>query len=292
MIRASILAALVLLLGTVVYCDERLKYLYHAKPMIDYFLNNPITKFERKCYSDNIRPGDSIDFVIDLAASPSLDQIDTMCANSPIGLFLEQMKPNHNPTRSYFDMIAVFIDVVTYDMKPERTHTVIYENGNKYYLRGRAINETIDLHKMYGGSDFSDSVRNLKTMFPVSTKSLPDTHIAQILVNDLGRMTKLVLRNRDNGVPTVMHAHRRSKPVYTIVLTDGASGASIEDLTDDLSRTTVIDFGNHRFVERLNWDQVRLMPSVLTLTAPQTLMAVSDSVRNMACLLATHHRRE
>jgi len=284
-----LLAAAFLGLGAV-NCDKDSAEYHRYRPdkVIDYFVKCPVTKFERQCFEEKLRPGDSIDIVIDLAPSPSHDKVDKMCANSPIGLYLEQPKLYHSPTRSYFDMVALFIDIVTFGMKPESTHVVIYENGSKFYIRGRAINETVDVQRWFGG-DFSDAQRNLKTMWPSSTKSGPETHMAKILVNNLGRMTKLALWNRDNGLPTVLASSRRSKPVFTIVLTDGASGASINDLTDDLSRTTVLDLGNNRFVDRLQWEQVRLMPNVFTVAAPQSLLAFTNSVRNMACLLASHH---
>jgi hypothetical protein len=264
---------------------------YDADKVIDYFLKNEVTKKERECFESNLKLGDSIDFVIDLAPSPSLDQVDKKLAKHPVGLYLEQFRPFHSPSRTYFDFITKFIDIVSYDMKPELTHSVIFENGRKFYLRGRAINETIDVQKAFGGeSEFEDAMRNLKTMWPASTKSFPETLMAKILVNNLGRMTKLALWNRDNGLPTVLNGSKKSKSVYTIVLTDGSSGATIDQLSDDLSRTTVIDLGNHRFVENLKWEQVRLMPSVFTLTAPQILLAFADSVRNMACLLATNRQ--
>jgi hypothetical protein len=262
--------------------EERFGHRYHAQEVIDYFLKNPVTKSERECFQNKFHPGDSIDFIIDLAPCPSLDKVDKMVAESPIGRYLDHER-QRTPTRAYFDYLAIFIDLVTYDMKPELTHTVLYENGRKFFIRGRYINQTIP----YEG-DFADAMRNLKTLWPVSTKSAPETHMAKILVNNLGRMTKLALWNRDNGLPTVLNASRRSKPVYTIVITDGSSGARINDLSDDLSRTSVIDVGNHRFAERLNWDQVRVMPSVFTLSAPQTLLAFANSVRNMACLLGTN----
>lgn len=274
-----------LLVGSALAVEEKFfgTHQYHTDEVIKFFLNNPVTKSERECFA-KFQPGDSIDFVIDLAPSPSLDKVDKMCADSPIGLYLESGLPRrHSATRSYFDFLTTFIDVVTYDMKPEMTHCVLLENGRKFFIRGRAINETVEF-----GGEFEDKARNLKTIWPVSTKSFPETHMAKILVNNLGRMTKLALWNRNNGLPTVLSSTRKSKAFYTVVITDGASGAKIEDLTDDLTRTTVIDIGNHRFVKSLSWDQVRQMPSVLTLTAPQNLMSFSNTVRTMACWLGSN----
>jgi hypothetical protein len=259
---------------------EEAKNLYFEK-MVDYYLKDPNTKWERECFA-KFKKADSVDIVIDIAASPELDNVDKMCAESPVGLYL-QLWRHRSPSYSYFKSIGVFIDGVTLDMKPENTHTVIYDNKRKFYIRGKHITEGFKDH-----GEFADVSRNLKTLWPVDTKSFPETHVKQILVNNLGRMTKLALWNRDNGLPTVLNGSRRSKPIYTIVLTDGASGAKLEELTSDLARTTVIDIGNHRFIKNLKWDEIRKIVNVVPLTAPQALPAMIDSVRHMACLLSEH----
>jgi len=223
---------------------------YFRKGIDEYLAKNPLTKRDRECFAGNFKPGQSIDFVIDVAASPSQDKLDKLCADSPIGLFLEPFY--REPSRAYFNAIQFFIDVVTLDMKPEWTHSVIYDakTHQKVFIRGRGVE---------------------------------DVELAWIVKNNLGRMTKLALWNRDNGLPTVLSSSRRSKPVYSIVLTDGSSGAKLSELVDDLSRTTVIDIGNHRFTDRLSWDEVRRIAGTYALTAPQQLPFMFDSIRMMAC---------
>lgn len=255
---------------------------YFADKMVDYHLKDPNTKWERECF-EKFKKGESVDIVIDIAASPELDNVDKMCAESPAGLFLSHWR-HRSATYSYFKSIRIFIDGLTLDMKPENTHTVIYDNGRKFYIRGKHYEEEFKDH-----GEFADVSRNLKTLWPVDTKSCPAEHFKKILFNNLGRMTKLALWNRDNGLPTVLHGSRRSKAFYTIVISDGASGAKIEDLTDDLSRTTVIDIGNHRFIKNLNWEQIRNIVSVVPLTAPQALPTMIDTSRYMACLLSSHN---
>lgn len=273
--------------------------------MLDFFLNNPVTKRERQCYESSFKPGDSVDFIIDIAASPSLDKVDVLSAKSPIGVFMDAHKSyatgqslfSQTPTRSYFDAIGFFVDIVSFDMRPDCTHTVIYDEKRKFYLRGRSINETFDLNSF--GGEFSDVERNLKTMWPIATKSLPEgvnVKMAKVLTNNLGRMTRLALWNRDNGLPTVLRSTRRSKPVYSIVITDGSSGAKLSDLVDssDLSRVTIIDIGNHRFVDRLDWQSEisRIRGGIYTLTAPQGLISFANSVRNMACWFGSNRSSE
>lgn len=271
--------------------------------MLDYFSKNPVTLREGECFDRAFPTGQSsIDFVIDIAPSPSNDEEDVMAANSPIGQYLELFRRDRSPTKSYFDYITRFIDIVSYGLKPEVCHSVIVEKSSsedgkaqKFYIRGRYVNETFDL-KMLGG-DFSDAVRNLKTLWPVSTRSKPETHMAKILVSNLGRMTKLALWNRDNGLPTVLNAARNSTPVYTIVISDGSSGLPISDLIDvdagaDMSRTSLIDIGNHRCVDRLSWDEVSRLRGVYTLTSPQTLPAMANSIRTMACLVGSNFQKQ
>jgi hypothetical protein len=272
----------------------------YADRMIKYFVENPVTLRERECYDKAYTSGYSIDFVLDIAASPSHDKEDVMSATSPIGQYLELFRAGRSPTRSYFDFIVRFIDIVSYGLKPELAHSVFVskdETGkvDKFYLRGRLINESFDVTKL--GGEFNDAVRNLKTLWPVSTSSKPETRMAKILVNNLGRMTKLALWNRDNGLPTVLNAVRHSKPVYTVLITDGSSGLSLQDLVDiksgaDLSRTSVVDIGNHRFVDRLSWEDAVALRGIYTLTSPQTLPAMGNSIRTMACLVGSNFKKQ
>lgn len=252
----------------------------HANVFLDkareFFLENPNRQFERQCFG-NFKAGESIDFVIDIAASPELDKVDKLIADSPIAYYLSLW--HTTPSRAYFEAIRAFIDAVTYDMKPEFTHSIIYDQGKKYFIRG----ESIELGAQSKG-EFIDARRNLKTMWPVPTKSTPsETFLRSVLKNNLGRMTKLALWNRDNGLATVLNDHRRSKPVYTIVITDGASGAKINYLCDELSRTSVIDLGNRRFANAIDWQDMRRLVSVVTLNAPQQLVGMVDTCRLMAC---------
>jgi len=273
--------------------DQEYKQEYNPDRMIDYFVKNPVTKRERQCFESKLSRGDSVDFIIDLAPSPSMDKVDRISANSPIGVFLEKNKwsgSTKGTGSTYFDAIQVFIDLVTYGMKPELTHSIILgeDKRTKFYLRGRFINDTLDIVKL--GGELGDPVRNLKTMWPASTQSRPDNKMSRILSNNLGHMTKLALKNRDNGLPTVLSTISLSKSTYSIVLTDGSSGASLRDLVGhDISRTTVIDLANHRFVDRLKWEEIeRIRGGVFTLPAPQTLPSLANSVRTMACWLASN----
>jgi len=255
---------------------------YFRKGIDEYLAKNPLTKRDRECFAGNFKPGQSIDFVIDVAASPSQDKLDKLCADSPIGLFLEPFY--REPSRAYFNAIQFFIDVVTLDMKPEWTHSVIYDakTHQKVFIRGRGVEDVETCDKLRSSGEFIDAARNLKTLWPVCTKESV-SNLAWIVKNNLGRMTKLALWNRDNGLPTVLSSTRRSKPVYSIVLTDGSSGAKLSELVDDLSRTTVIDIGNHRFTDRLSWDEVRRIAGTYALVAPQQLPFMFDSIRMMAC---------
>jgi hypothetical protein len=256
---------------------------------VEYFKKSPRTERERQCFEKNLKPGFSVDFVIDVAPSPSSDEIDKLCAESPIGLFLE--RSYRSPSKAYFSAIQMFIDTVTLDMKPEFTHSIIYENGRKFYLRGRGVDQCEAIEKLTSKGDFMDVSRNLKTLWPVCTKEVV-SKLESIIKNNLGRMTKLALWNRDNGLATVLSSSRRSKPGLVFVITDGSSGAKITDLTDDLSRTIVFDIGNHRFIDRLSWDEVKLIVGTYTLTAPQQLSLMMDTARNMACRVLEQNVRE
>jgi hypothetical protein len=257
---------------------------FYEKQM-DYFLKSPITLYERECYAKNLKPGLSIDFVIDIAPSPSNDKVDKMVAESPFGLFAERLPISG--TRAYLNAIELFIDAVTIDMKPETTHSIIYEKGRKFYIRGRDIEDVDSEERLKSRGEFVDESRNLKTLWPVCTKE-GFSVIKPIVKNNLGRMTKLALLNRDNGLPIVLAQSRKSKPVYTIVITDGSSGAKIEDLVSDLSTTAIIDVGNRRFVRNMSWDEMRRTVGVFTLMAPQHLPLVRETVRFNACLLSEH----
>jgi hypothetical protein len=258
---------------------------------IEFYMKNPYAAKQRQCFA-KLDVSRSINFVLDLASSPSLDEVDKRCANSPTGLFLQYLysySPRHfSPSKAYFDAIQDFIDAVTFDVKPQCSHVILYnkEDGRSFYLRGRDL-ETVDLKSEAGYSgDFNDLERNLKTMWPVATKSKPDdANLRRILKNNLGRMTKLALWNRDNGLPTVLFGSELSKPVYTIVITDGSSGAKITDLTSDLGATTVIDIGENRFADRLTWDEMKQLVSLVSLPAPQSLPMMINSVRTMLCWL-------
>jgi hypothetical protein len=247
---------------------------------LEYFLQNPNRIFERECFS-KIDSGESIDFVIDLAPSPALDKADRLSAQNPIAYFLDLK--HQTPSPAYFNSIEMFINAVTFQMKPETTHSIIYDNRKKYFIRGKLIDAPVTHALNTESGEFVDSKRNLKTMWPVPTKSVPETFLHAVLKNNLGRMTKLALWNRDNGLPTVLAASRRSKPIYTIVISDGASGAKLDDLTDDISRTTVIDIGNRRFVKNIDWEDMRQLVSVVTLSAPQQLPTMVDTCRLIAC---------
>lgn len=249
---------------------------------IEYFLNNPVTKMDRECFA-KLKPGQSIDFIIDISPSPINDKVDKKLAESPIALFLE--RTYRTASRAYFGAIQFFIDAVTLDMKPEVTHSCIYESGRKFYLRGRRVDDVEMLEKLKNGGEFTDERRNLKTMWPEPTKEVV-SNLYPIVKNNLGRMTKLALWNRDNGVPTVLSSSRRSKPVYTVVITDGSSETKINDLIDDVEdwrSVTVIDIGNRRFASKLSWDDMKKFAGVYTLTAPQQLPLMLDTIRNMAC---------
>jgi hypothetical protein len=248
--------------------------------MVDFFLNNPNTKHERECFA-KFKAGESVDFVIDLAASPSSDKLDKMLAeDSPVALYLQRHL--RSASSAYRSAVEYFIEKVTYDIKPELTHSVIVDNRKKFFLRGQAIDE-----EKSDKEEFKDEKRNLNTLWPVRTKSVPETFLSKIIKNNLGRLTRLALANRDNGVPTVLRDSRRSKPVYTVVITDGASGAKIHDLTDDLSKTTLIDIGNHRFIKNLSWNELQELASFYTVTAPQQLILMADTIRMTACCFAT-----
>jgi hypothetical protein len=260
---------------------EKKEHLFFKKE-IEYFLNNPVTKMDRECFA-KLKPGQSIDFVIDIAWSPINDKVDKSLADSPVALFLE--RTYRSASRAYFGAIQFFIDAVTLDVKPEATHSIIVESGHKFYLRGRRVDDVESLKKLKSGGEFTDERRNLKTLWPEPTKEVV-SNLFPIVKNNLGRMTKLTLWNRDNGVPTVLFSSRRSKPVYTVLITDGASGDKIDDLIDDVEdwrRVTVIDIGNRRFAKKLSWDEIKKFAGVYTLTAPQQLPLMLDTVRNMAC---------
>jgi len=252
-----------------------------ADKIAEFFLKNPNRQFERQCFA-KFNPGESVDIVIDLAPSPSEDRTDKLSAQSPIAYYLDLK--HQSPSRAYFNSIQMFIDAVTFDMKPEATHSIIYENKRKFFIRGKLIEQPVT-HALGTEevAEFADSKRNLKTMWPVSTKSIPDTFLHSVIKNNLGRMTKLALWNRDNGLPTVLAATRRSKSIYTIVISDGASGAKLNELTDDVSRTTVIDLGNRRFVKNIAWEDMRQLLGVVTLNAPQQLSTMVETCRLMSC---------
>lgn len=249
---------------------------------IEFFLQNPNRVFERECF-EKFKKGESVDFVIDLAPSPTQDKADRLSAQSPIAYFLDLK--HQTPSRAYFNTIEMFIDAVTFQMKPEMTHSIILNNRKKFYIRGKSIEEPVTHALNTESGEFVDSSRNLKTMWPVPLeKPIPETSVFHsFLKNSLGRMTKLALWNRNNGLPTVLAASCRSKPVYTIVITDGASGVKLDELTDDLTRTTVIDIGNRRFVKNIEWDDMRKLVSVVSLDAPQQLPTLVDTCRLMIC---------
>jgi hypothetical protein len=257
----------------------------YVNAMLDYLLSNENRDLERQCF-DKFQSGESVDFVIDIAPSPTQDKWDSMGAESPLAYYLALRR--ESPSQAYFSAIQTFIDAVTYSMKPEFTHSIIVDHGRKFFIRGRPIKEEESVGKTAG--DFSDKARNLKTMWPVPTKevvsalgSAQTPKIEKVIKNNLGRMTKLALWNRDNGLPTVLEASRRSKPVYTFVITDGSSGTRLNDLTEDLSRTTVIDIGNRRFVKTLGWDEMRRLVNVISLNAPQELSVMVDSCLFLIC---------
>jgi hypothetical protein len=256
--------------------DEQLLF----QKVIESYENCPITQKDRKCFS-KLKSGQSIDIVIDVAPSPTQDKLDKLSSDSPIGLFWERVY--RKPSRAYFNAIQMFIDIVTLEVKPEFCHSVIYDvnEKQKLYLRGRSC-EDVEGVKKVESAEFEDKSRYLRTLWPHCSKQVY-SDLYPIVKNNLGRMTKLALWNRDNGLPTVFLSSRPSKPLYTIVITDGWSGASINDLTDDLSRTTVIDIGNRRFVDKLDWNHFRNLAGTFVLTAPQQLSLMTDTVRNMAC---------
>jgi len=252
--------------------------------MVDYVLSNENRQFERECF-DKFKPEDSIDFVIDIAPSPDQDKLDKLSAESPVAFYLDLRR--QSPSQAYFTSIQMFIDAITYQMKPELTHSIIYDHGRKYYIRGKPIKEE-SVGEVAG--EFSDKARNLYTMWPVATEEVisgfgfaQTKKLEKIITNNLGRMTKLALWNRDNGLPTVLRASRTSKPVYTFVITDGASGTNLKDLSEDWSRTTVIDIGNRRFAKTLGWEDMRRLVNVVTLTAPQQLPTMIDTCLFLVC---------
>lgn len=251
------------------------------KKSFEYFLKNRANELE--CFS-KFRPGESLDFVIDLAPCPSMDKVDKMVAESPMAFYLE--RHYQTPARAYFSAVQLFIESVTYGLKPEVTHSIIYDNDRKYFIRGESVEKDKSRESEHG--DFSDVSRNLKTMWPESTNEVVSP-LSSILENKLGLMTKIALWNRDNGLPTVLRGSKRSKAAYTVVITDGASGAKLSDLTDDLERTTVIDIGNHRFVKNLSWDDMNKLISVYTLPAPQWLAMLIDTTRMAACRFSESH---
>lgn len=259
------------------------KHKLFINTMLDYVLNDESRKFERECF-DNIKSGESIDFVIDIAPSPSQDKLDKMCAESPIAFFMDIRR--QTPSQAYFNMIQAFIDAVTWQVKPEVTHSVIWHEGKKFFIRGKEIEASTTKSLSTESGDFSDSSRNLKTLWPVANKEVVSAFgekqtkkVEGVIMNNLGRMTKLALWNRDNGLPTVLGATRHSKPIFTFVISDGASGAKLSDLTDDLSHTTVIDIGNRRFVKNIDWEDMSRLVNVVTLNAPQQIVKLIDTCR-------------
>jgi hypothetical protein len=260
---------------------------FFAKRMIDFYEANPETKFQRQCFEENLHVGDeSLDFVIDLDVSPSNDRVDKLLAKSPLASFVQQV--DRTPSRAYFGAVEVFIESVTLELKPHLTHTVLLdkETKQKYFIRGRSADENLSRQ-----SEFKDDKRRLTTLWPRPTKIVSESCIRHIVKNNLGHTTKMTLWNRNNGVPTVLAATRHTKPFYTIVVTDGSSGAKIKDLTDDLSRTTVIDIGNQRFLKSLSVDELReLGGSYFAFFSPHELIAASDFCRMMACRFAKEKR--
>lgn len=252
--------------------------------LVDFVLNDENREFERQCF-EKIKPSESVDFVIDIAPSPDQDKLDKLSAESPLAYYLDFRR--QSPSQAYFTSIQMFIDAITYQMKPESTHSIIVDHGRKYYIRGKPVKEE-PAGEVAG--DFSDKARNLYTMWPVNTKEVISGYgaaqtkkLESIITNNLGRMTKLALWNRDNGLPTVLGASRHSKPVYTFVITDGASGTPLERLSGDWSRTTVIDIGNRRFAKTLRWEDMRRLVNVVTLSAPQELSTMTDTCLFLVC---------
>lgn len=248
--------------------------------VIDYFMKDPVTKMDKQCF-DKLKPGQSIDFIIDLAPSPSKDPVDKfMSEQSPFSKLL--YKGLRSPSRSYFDAVQTFIDGVTIGMSSERTHSLIVDHNRKYFLKGRNVDDVEMLSKLKSTGEFTDVHRNLKTLWPVPTKE-GTSYLGSLSENSLGYMTKLTLWNRNNGLPVVLSGIRHSKPIYSIIITDGSSTSKISDLVDDFSRTSLIDIGNRRFVKDIPKDIYSRLLGVYTLTAPQRLPMLIDSIRYIAC---------
>jgi hypothetical protein len=262
--------------------EDKAEDVFFAK-QLEYFTKNPSTKMDRECFARNLKSGYSIDFVIDIAPSPAMDDIDKVVGESPIALYLQSTF--RSASRMYFDSVRFFIEAVTIDMKPEVTHSVLFEHGRKFFIRGRDFEDVEWIEKLKSKGEFTDETRNLKTLWPVGTKEVL-TRLRPVVKNNLGHLTELCLWNRDNGLPLVLASSRHSKPVYTIVITDGSSDSTLDQLTDDVSRTTVIDIGLRRFANKLKWEDMRRLGGIYTLNSPQQLPLMADSIRNMACLFS------
>jgi hypothetical protein len=282
---------------TLVHGDKEKNVDLFKSQTAEFYMNNPITEKEEQCFS-KLKLGQSIDFVIDLAPCPSCDEIDKRLSDSPLGLFMDYTGNYRGPSQAYFDYVRLFIEAITFGLpKPECSHSIIYDKGlmKKFFIRGRSMDSVAmsEVSKTrHSGYEFNDVERNLKTMWPVPTGSKPHIvgattpkRLSKVLDNNLGRLTYMALWNRDNGLPTVLAGSERSNAIYTVIITDGSSGAKINELTKDFGRTSVIDIGERRFVDRLSWDEMKSLVSVVTLPAPQALPAIIGTIRNSLCWL-------
>lgn len=260
----------------------------YLRKVLEYERKSPSYKADLECFKKVLSKDAAVDFVIDLAPSPSKDELDKYSASAPMPFRFDDF--SRSPSRTYFSVIQMFIDTVTLGMNPDVTHSVIYSDKNKYHICGRSFDDVDSVKKLSSGGDFEDRQRNLLTLFPVGTKEqfsrLPE------IKNSLGRSTKLALWARDNGLPIVLNSDRRSKPIYSVVITDGWSGAKIHDLVDDLSRTTVIDIGSRRFAKNIEWDEMKQLMGVYTLPAPQETLALADTIRRKICLASERHGQQ
>ena len=251
------------------------------------FANDQNLALEKFVFA-NMRPGTTVDFVVDLNFCPNSDKNDVDAANSPLNpLFLGALKNPIDVSATYWQSVSIFIDLVTISLKPSQTYLILVDNGQKFYVRGRAINQTTPLEDTVTLADPATGARALWPHMTGYDGEVWHQNKRNIFNNNLGRMARMALEARDNGLPLVLKDSRRETPTFTIIITDGSAKTPAYLLSNDPTRTMIIDIGGRRYAQKLPFEQTARYAAVLTLDSPQSLPLMANTARFLAASAVT-----
>ena len=254
-----------------------------AAELLQFYTEEPYSEMDRQCF-ERLAEGVSIDVIIDIANSPELDEFDKMSAKMPPSEaapgadddYLDFAYEDDAKTTAdvFFDSINLFLDMLQVDIDPSRLFVVLIDKGQKYYLSGKKINRTRSSTPPPAMRD-SDCIPR----HTVAVRSRPD----DIQMTSLGSLTRLALQARDSGLPIVLRNTKSSQTLYSVLITDGSSGLPAMFLSQDRSKTTIIDIGKRRFLSRVNYSSLMQYAGIITLQHPQQLSSTVGTVRFTAC---------